>query len=205
MGIRLSNHKYELSKNKSQNKHLQNSWNKYGKEYFTFEIVCECSIEELNEKENYYISLYDSFNNGFNNCLGGANQEVLLKNGLRLSEYVKDLRKNKKNDCKECGEKTKDGYGWFCENHAFKCISCKKRFSGIHSKSKCDDCIKTSNPHEKIGLYNDAFQPLCIICKTVIIKKSNNQKYCENCSKEIIKEKQKFRMRKKRNASKYGV
>lgn len=45
--------------------------NKYGINNFTFEIVEECSVKELNNKEIYWIDFYDSFNNGYNNTLGG--------------------------------------------------------------------------------------------------------------------------------------
>jgi group I intron endonuclease len=43
---------------------LRKAINKYGKENFKVEMICECfSKEELDEKEIYYISLYDAVNN----------------------------------------------------------------------------------------------------------------------------------------------
>lgn len=42
-----------------------------GVENFTFEIIEECSIEELETKEEYYVALYDSYNNGYNKTPGG--------------------------------------------------------------------------------------------------------------------------------------
>lgn len=44
---------------------------KYGKSNFYVEILEECLIEELNTKEEYYIELYNSFNDGYNLCKGG--------------------------------------------------------------------------------------------------------------------------------------
>ena len=44
---------------------------KYGKSSFYVEMLEECLIEELNTKEEYYIELYNSFNNGYNLCKGG--------------------------------------------------------------------------------------------------------------------------------------
>lgn len=40
---------------------------------FTFEVIDECSIEELDEKEIFYIDFYDTFytNNGYNMTRGG--------------------------------------------------------------------------------------------------------------------------------------
>ena len=43
---------------------------KYGKENFIIEILEECEPEELNEKEKYYIDLYDSYNYGYNSSRG---------------------------------------------------------------------------------------------------------------------------------------
>ena len=44
---------------------------KYGQNNFTFEILEECSAEELNEKEIYWIKYYDTYENGYNLTLGG--------------------------------------------------------------------------------------------------------------------------------------
>lgn len=44
---------------------------KYNIENFTFEIIELCSLEELDEKEKYWITFYDSYNNGYNQTVGG--------------------------------------------------------------------------------------------------------------------------------------
>jgi group I intron endonuclease len=38
----------------------------YGLWNFSFEILEECTKEQLNEKEKYYIDLYNSYNYGYN-------------------------------------------------------------------------------------------------------------------------------------------
>lgn len=52
---------------------LRNSILKYGIENHTFEILCICSIEELNDLECHYIKINDSFNteHGLNLKMGG--------------------------------------------------------------------------------------------------------------------------------------
>lgn len=57
---------------KKSNLHLYAAMRKYGLEAFTHEIL-EDSIPEdkLDEREQYYIQKYDSYNSGFNNTLGG--------------------------------------------------------------------------------------------------------------------------------------
>lgn len=46
---------------------------KYKEENFLFEIIEECGIEELNQREKYWISFYDSYAYGYNATLGGDN------------------------------------------------------------------------------------------------------------------------------------
>lgn len=55
---------------------------KYGLEHFSFEILEECSSEELSKREMYYISFYDSFNpeHGYNMTMGGEGRLVQDRN-----------------------------------------------------------------------------------------------------------------------------
>ena len=67
---------------------------KYGKDAFDYEIIEECALSQLNEKEEYYIQLYDTKNNGYNCNDGGNQQSIGLNNGrAKLSEEdVKIIR-----------------------------------------------------------------------------------------------------------------
>lgn len=79
---RWTHHKYELNNNKHINDYLQNAWNKYGEDNFSFIVIEECKESELNEKEIYYINKYNSMNNGYNLCEGG--------NGIRGYRHTKE-------------------------------------------------------------------------------------------------------------------
>ena len=68
---RWTKHKTELNANRHVNKHLQGAWNKYGSNAFSFLIVEECLEYELNQKEQYYIKFYNSFDTGYNLDKGG--------------------------------------------------------------------------------------------------------------------------------------
>ena len=50
---------------------LSRAFRKYGIENFSFEILEECSKEDLDDREIYYISKYDSYFNGYNQTTGG--------------------------------------------------------------------------------------------------------------------------------------
>jgi hypothetical protein len=70
---RLTEHEYELRNYCHHNFYLQNSWEKHGEQSFDFFIIEECSREELDEKESFYVREYDSRNpqNGYNLTNGG--------------------------------------------------------------------------------------------------------------------------------------
>lgn len=70
---RLYDHKTRLRKGTHKNKHLQNAWNKYGEDNFTFETLIQCDKDELDDKEIFYIEKYNSANvaYGFNKTFGG--------------------------------------------------------------------------------------------------------------------------------------
>ena len=67
---RITQHKSDLRNNRHHSPRLQNSFNKYGKENFVFEIIEEldCDRETLREVEQHYLDKYNSYdrNTGFN-------------------------------------------------------------------------------------------------------------------------------------------
>ena len=89
-------HFWMLKKGIHDNEYLQKSFNKYGRDIFIFEIDEHCSYNTLIEKENYYISSYESNNltKGYNLATVNEfrrntfNDEVKIK----LSKY--NLNKN---------------------------------------------------------------------------------------------------------------
>jgi group I intron endonuclease len=68
--------KYQWKQCRGQIK-LYNSFVKYGVENHTFEILEECSIEELNDKEEFYIKHYNCFDSAIAlNLKSGGNRSV---------------------------------------------------------------------------------------------------------------------------------
>lgn len=72
---RWKEHK-NLSK-KNSNTHLYNALKKYGLDNFKFSIIEECTIDNLNEKEIYWIKFFNTFYDGYNESSGG-NQNVIF-------------------------------------------------------------------------------------------------------------------------------
>lgn len=68
--MRIYGHKRD---SKLHNVKFYRAIKKYGWEKFIWGIVEECSVDELNEKEIFYIEKYNSYHNGYNSTLGGMN------------------------------------------------------------------------------------------------------------------------------------
>lgn len=88
---RISNHKYYLRLGTHYSSHLQRAWNKYGEDNFTFEnIDTASSIEELNEKEQYWIAFYKSVDPefGYNLDHGGGNGRMTEENKEKLRQRM---------------------------------------------------------------------------------------------------------------------
>ena len=112
---RKQQHFLKLRKNIHPNAKLQNAWNKYGEENFTF-IIIEENIAEtiLYDKEITYIKEYKSFEMGYNLTRGGDRgcSEWLEKKvyvytlqGDYVKEYSSKAQAERELDChsiKEC-------------------------------------------------------------------------------------------------------
>lgn len=72
---RIYNHKLRLKYGIHINKHLQSSYNKYGKENFKFEILVQIKEFILRKAEQFYINKYQSINPKY-----GYNKAVVISN-----------------------------------------------------------------------------------------------------------------------------
>ena len=91
---RWRQHQQDANKEHMQNRPLYKAIKKYGIENFSIELVEECDVSILSDREIYWIETYHSFSNGYNATLGGDGKilfdynliEDLLKQGLPTSE-----------------------------------------------------------------------------------------------------------------------
>lgn len=78
---RIAEHK------KKRNLTIDDYINFLGVDAFTYEIIEECSIEQLDEKEKEYIKKYNSIEEGYNHQEGGFNNSIGEGNGrAKLTE-----------------------------------------------------------------------------------------------------------------------
>lgn len=80
-------HRWELVNDRHPNCHLQNAWNKTDGN-FEFSVIEYCSVDQLDDREIYWISFYQSNDpkKGYNLTTGG--------DGIRGLERTEEHRKN---------------------------------------------------------------------------------------------------------------
>lgn len=149
-------------KDEDYNKTLYKAIRKYGLENFSFEILEECKIEQLNEKENYWIKYFNSQEEGYNETLTEYNLVPKKMTSEILENIIQDLKENKLS-IQEIANKynfhsnmitnINQGHSWFNDNITYP----------IRKSIK--------------------IKHFCILCKKEII--SNNAKYCVDCGHKI--------------------
>lgn len=63
---------------------------------WSYEILEECAVEELNEKEIYWIAFYNTYNDGYNSTIGGDSTK-----GRKMEEWQKEI-------CRKTLQKTRE-------------------------------------------------------------------------------------------------
>ena len=86
---RIAEHRWELRKNRHQNFHLQNAWNKYGEISFLFSILIYCNKDSLIFYEDRTIEALGTLNNA-----SGYNLMPARRTDLTGSNYT-EIRKQK--------------------------------------------------------------------------------------------------------------
>ena len=92
---RWSVHLRQLRNKKHINTFLQNAWNKYGEDNFTFEIVEECTIEKLLVLEQTYIDELGDYNiglsaSGGDNITKNPNKDKIIENIKKGNKIWRD-------------------------------------------------------------------------------------------------------------------
>lgn len=146
---RWSEHKV---KSKISNGILYNAIRKNGLENFDFSIICECKVEELDEKEIYYIQQYNSLiPNGYNIQLGGntskiapSEKELSIIEDIISSDLTFDEIGNKYNLSRRTIIRINQGDTWYNNSYLYPL---RKRTKNIYY---CPICGEEKSKDSKI-------------------------------------------------------
>lgn len=104
-GDRWDSHRSLLNSGKHDNPHLQRAWDQYGQNNFEFIVIENCNVDDLSDREKYYIKLYKDMGLAYNIHDGGDE-------GYNLGKHLSDETKRKigeKNRINGLGRKASDG------------------------------------------------------------------------------------------------
>lgn len=180
---RFNGHCCYSKSDRSINMYIKRAIHKYGKEHFSIHLLEECSIEELNSKEQYWIQYYDSYNNGYNLTIGGQDSyfdKRALYNTIdikKFKDYIKEFKPFASEVAKHFG---------ICKSSVYNLI---KRLNDpeliLNSynprKSKVIEDIDYT---ELIELYNDGWSILDLV-KKYKIRKNRISKFLKDSGIKI--------------------
>lgn len=90
---RLNHHYHALLRDKHKNEHLQNAWNKYGEDKFQFIIIEVCELDQVRDREQYYLdNIPKGMGYNINTMATGPclTLETLVKHGKSMSKFYKE-------------------------------------------------------------------------------------------------------------------
>lgn len=102
---RICNHFSNLKHNRHDNEHMQRAYNQ-NLNAFSWALLEECAIEQLDEKEIQYITSYESTNpdKGYNRSYGGQSFHRATEETKRKMSQSKIGKKFTEEHCRKIGE-----------------------------------------------------------------------------------------------------
>lgn len=151
---------------------------KYGIDNFQFEVIEQCPIESLNDREIYWINFYDSnnLNKGYNLTAGGQNAVTISKLTSEEVDSIINLLITSTLSQEEIGQMfgvsqrvisgINQGQNWVREELIYPIRSAseiQKRQNGVE-KNKCPICGKTISRNARTcrSCYNKEKQKMII-------------------------------------------
>lgn len=85
-----------VCKDSTNASHIKRAIHKYGKEHFKIEIIEQCQVDKLDEREIYWIKQYNSFEYGYNLTEGGKSSmnNYKLESLIDLNKFASYIKEN---------------------------------------------------------------------------------------------------------------
>lgn len=148
------------------NKHFSSAWQKYGEDAFEWVVLEECTIEQLDEREIFWIAQKDSFYNGYNLTSGGKSlrnrkhtNEEKIKIGNSNRGKIRTLETRQKLSDAHKGKKQS------AELVKKRAEACKGRTGGMKGKHHSEEAKRKISLH-----YNRKTVPVICLQNNKIYK-----------------------------------
>jgi len=92
---RYWHHVWKLSQNTHDNRHLQNSWNKYGEENFEFQVIEVLNESMIDSRERYWIQFYRNQNICYNIQSGGQERSLVSYHSAESRKKVGEMNRKR--------------------------------------------------------------------------------------------------------------
>lgn len=153
---RWKNHRIGLRLDQHTNRYLQSAYNKDGQFSFIFYLLEECTIEELDVREQYWMDFYNSANRefGYNLSPTAGKSQLGFKHSPETIDAWSKQRKGKKRS-----EEAKAAIkaGWIKRKEAGPVSEeTKRKLSESHTGYKASEQTKVTMSAKKIGNTNSA-------------------------------------------------
>ena len=97
---RFKEHLNDATKGRCKNRPLYRAINKYGKEHFTIKLLEECSLQDLESQEIYWINQLNTYSYGYNATHGGDGKQLYdyenfiqdFNNGMSIRDIAKKFQ-----------------------------------------------------------------------------------------------------------------
>jgi group I intron endonuclease len=148
---RFCEHKSRLKSYKYKSK-LYNSFKKYGIDNFSIELIEECDLKEIYNREKYYINFYNTYIDGLNSTLGGDGTIGYKHPDWIIKKIIKSLIENGNS---HKGKTYEELYGENCEKEKEqRSKSVKKSWDSLDIKDKKNRLNKIKNEANKNRKYD---------------------------------------------------
>lgn len=171
---RFNGHCCYSKSDRSSNMYIKRAIHKYGRDKFHITLLEECPIDLLNERERYWISFYNSYNEGYNLTKGGQESTNFhrLEDTIdikKFEQYILEFRPLAREVAKHFGISKCSVY------NLIKRIGNPNLVLNSYNPRK-GKTIEDIDKNELIKLYNDGWSILDLV-KKYKIKKSKISKY----------------------------
>ena len=183
---RIQKHKRMLLTNKHNCKHIQSSYNKYGKEAFKFEIIETCNKDILIKKEQYWLDQFKSYN-----YLLGYNTRSIAENNSGFSFIMPEAAKEKLRIVGKERGKTKEFKEFMSKLHKNKIVSQKTKdkqsINNLNKKLSAATKIKIGEGLSKKILNidtNEVYNSVGECCDKLKLSRGTFHNYMRNITKK---------------------